>query len=97
MPDSTSEKEFYEDFGDSLKPHELAQLLERARVNDDRDVRLLVKQYQALRRAATDLLTELDRRGVLPTEASSDSGSHVSYPVGFLRFMLRDESHPRPS
>ena len=59
MRDS-SEGEFYADFGDSLADAELDALLERARVADDRQVRLLVKQYLGMRATARQLLSELD-------------------------------------
>ena len=57
--DESSEEEFFEDFGSGLSDEALAALLVRARASGDRDVRLLVKQYRALRRATRDLLATL--------------------------------------
>jgi hypothetical protein len=91
MHDNESEAEPDEDFGKSLRAPELSQLLARARAAGDREVRLLVKQHQALRRATADLLADLEQRGVVPPEGPTDTGAPVSYPVGFLRFLLRDD------
>jgi hypothetical protein len=87
-----SDAEFDEDFGYSLRPADVERLLERARATGDREVRLLAKQHQALRRVAADLLAELEERRILPVEAAPvDSPGAVSYPIGLLRFLLRDE------
>jgi uncharacterized protein HemX len=60
--DGSDENEFYADFGEPAPTDEqLAALLERARSSGDADLRLLVKQYAALRRTIGWLLDELDR------------------------------------
>ena len=86
-----SEEEFDEDFGYSLRPPDVERVLERARQAGDQEVRLLAKQYQTLRRVAADLLAQLEEQGVLPVEPPGAVGEPVSYPVGFLRSILRDE------
>lgn len=59
-------EEFLEDFGEqALSVADLERLLERARATNDRDLRILVKQYQALKRVTGELLerTESTLRG----------------------------------
>jgi hypothetical protein len=59
-------EEFLEDFGEqALSVADLERLLERARTMNDRDLRVLVKQYQALKRVTGELLerTESTLRG----------------------------------
>jgi hypothetical protein len=63
----------------------------RARVAGDRDIRLLAKQYQTLRRVAADVLAQLEEQGVVPVEPHGTVGEPRTYPIGFLRFILRDE------
>jgi hypothetical protein len=60
MRDSTND-EFLEDFGDSLTDEQLQHVLAQARAAEDREVRLLVKQYLTLRRATRWLLAEVER------------------------------------
>lgn len=58
--------EFLEDFDEqALSAADLERLLDRARTTNDRDLRVLVKQYQALKRVSEELLerTESTLRG----------------------------------
>ena len=73
-----TEAEFDEDFGYSLRPPDVQRLLERARSTGDRDVRLLAKQHQFLRRVAADLLADLELRGLIEPQARHDSASPAS-------------------
>ena len=84
------EAEFLEDFGASLQPADLDRLLQRARDTGDRELRLLVLQYQTLRRVAADALYALEARGVVAPPPARD-GQPVTYPLGFLQALLRDE------
>jgi hypothetical protein len=59
-------EEFLEDFGEqALSAADLERLLERACATNDRDLRVLVKQYQALKHVTGELLerTESTLRG----------------------------------
>lgn len=61
MRDS-DEQEFYADFGEpALTDEQLDGLLDRARTRGDVELRMLVKQYAALRRTTGWLLGELDK------------------------------------
>jgi len=64
----------------SLSAADLERLLERALATDDRELRLLVTQYQALKRVAGELLerTESTLRG---TQSQQD---HLSQLAHFL-------------
>ena len=90
VTEETSEEEFLEDFGASLTQEELDQLLERARRTDDRDVRMLVKQFTTLRRVAADFLVSVDDRDAAVGADAATPGKSLSYPLGMLRFLLRD-------
>jgi hypothetical protein len=69
-----SDEEFYEDFGTrGLSDAEIDALLEQARVAGNREVRLLVEQFVALRRAARWLVADLDAGG--DVQALRDSGA----------------------
>ena len=90
----SSEAEFIEDFGTSLKAADLARLLERARAKGDTELRQLVKQHQALRQTAADVVALLKERGEpIPTTFSA-SGPPVSYPIGALAWFVHDEPPP---
>jgi hypothetical protein len=84
------EAEFSEDFGAGLSEADVRALVERARTTGDRELRLLAKQYLTLRRVASDLLAYMAERGYEEPEAPERAGQPLSYPVGFMRFLLRD-------
>jgi len=74
--------EFLDDFGSTgLTDAELAQLLARARSTNDRELRLLIKQYRALRRAAGWVLESLE-------EGSDVAGIRTAEPTRLLRFLV---------
>ena len=82
--------EFFEDFGASLSEAEVHALLERARLSGDRELRMLAKQYLTLRRVASDLVAYMAERGCAEPEGAERPGQPATYPVGFMRFLLRD-------
>jgi hypothetical protein len=81
----TDDQEFYEDFGDSgVSEAELNELLQRARLANDRPLRLLVKQFRALRTTAASALDALDDAQELPVFRESEV-------VRLLRFLARSK------
>jgi hypothetical protein len=81
----SDENEFYADFGEpALTDEQLATLLERARSTGDVELRLLVKQYSALRRTTGWLLGELDRSG----DPAAIRGGEIAR---FARFLVGGE------
>jgi hypothetical protein len=89
--DDASEEEFVEEFGYSLRLPDLERLLVRARETGDRELRLLVHQHQTLRRTAADFLAYVEDRDAEVAAERAAPGAPVSYPLGFLRLLLRDE------
>ena len=79
------ENEFWEDFGtEGLSEAELDSLLHRARETQDRELRLLVKQFHALRWISEAMLTQIE------------NGEASSLPPNFAllriaRFLIRGE------
>jgi hypothetical protein len=67
-----TDQEFFEDFGASaISNAELEALLTRARENGDRELRLLVKQFQALRHVSGFLLERIEA-AASPDELATD-------------------------
>ena len=91
--DESTDDEFYEDFGAGLTVADCERLLARARETGDREVRLLAKQYLALRRTAADALAYVEERYGERAVAPPLGQGTTSYPLGFLRFLVED---PRP-
>jgi hypothetical protein len=88
--DESDDKELHEDFGARLSVADCDRLLARARESNDRDLRLLVRQYLKLRRTAADALAYVaERNGDRTTDFAPPKGS-ASYPLGALRFLLED-------
>ena len=56
----SSYDEFLSDFGDGLNEQELARLLADSRATNDREVRLLVKQYRTLRQSCRALIKAIE-------------------------------------
>ena len=59
MAESTHD-EFLADFGDSLSEKDLDRLLAQSRASDDREVRVLVKQYRTLRDSCGALIAAIE-------------------------------------
>ena len=87
MNEST-DAEFDEDFGASLTVADCERLLERARETGDSEVRLLAKQYLALRQTAADALAYVEERHGERAIAVPVGQGATSYPLGFLRFLV---------
>lgn len=80
-----TDNEFFEDFGAAeISDSELQVLLNRARENGDRELRLLVKQFQALRHVSA-LLIERTESACSPEELAGDQV------VKLARFLIRGE------
>jgi hypothetical protein len=80
-----SDQEFFEDFGAAaISTAELEALLTRARENGDRELRLLVKQFQALRYVSGFLLERIEA-AASPDELAADQIVKVA------RFIVRGE------
>jgi len=92
--DDSSDTEFEQDFGTHLTVADCNRLLERAHATGDADVRLLVKQYLALRRTATDTLAYIEERYGERVAASRPHKGGASYPLAFLRFLVDDPNRP---
>ena len=82
--DDSSYDEFLSDFGDSLRRAELEALLKRARVAEDRELRLLVKQYLTLKQTMQQLLAQLDGGKNVSVVRDGDVAR-------FARFLVNDE------
>jgi hypothetical protein len=80
-----TDEEFFEDFGAAeMSDTELEVLLNRARANGDRELRRLVKQFQALRYVTALLLERIEAYGS-PEELTADQA------VKLARFVVRSE------
>jgi hypothetical protein len=80
-----ADEEFFDDFGAAAIPDsELRMLLNRARENGDRELRLLVKQFQTLRYVSALLLERLEA-AYSPEELAADQVIKLG------RFIVRGE------
>jgi hypothetical protein len=78
-------EDFYEDFGaQPLSASELDAVLERARLASDRELRLLVKEVQSLRRLLPVLLERVEK-GEGAADESEDEFLKLA------RFIIRGE------
>jgi len=80
-----TDQEFFEDFGAAaISDAELEAMLNRARENGDRELRLLVKHYQALRHVS-GLLLERIEASAPPEKLAADQVVRIA------RFIIRGE------
>lgn len=83
--DGSADDEFLEDFGAALTDEQIQRLLALARAVEDRELRLLLKQYLTLRRATRWLVAEVDG-------ASDLAGLRAGEGVRFARFCAGTET-----
>ena len=85
-----TDEELSEDFGASVTVADCERLLDRARRTGDGELRLLARQYLALRRTARDALAYVGERYGERAVAVSVGHGATSYPLGFLRFLVEE-------
>jgi hypothetical protein len=82
--DRSTDEEFLADFGDrGITEQELNDLLARARREGSRELRLVVKQFRALKRACGWLISDLDAAESVEVLRESES-------VRITRFLASD-------